>query len=63
MKFLPFLFLLLSLTFCTPSKNSVVKQTTESAIKTGAEQTEKYVPYLKGKRVAILAPFLFHLHL
>ncbi len=55
MKFLPFLFLLLSLTFCTPSKNSVVKQTTESAIKTGAEQTEKYVPYLKGKRVAILA--------
>ncbi|MGV3510334.1 MAG: exo-beta-N-acetylmuramidase NamZ family protein [Sphingobacteriaceae bacterium] len=24
-------------------------------IKTGAEQTEKYVPYLKGKRVAILA--------
>lgn len=55
MKFLPFLFLLLSLTFCTPSKNSVVKQTPESSIKTGAEQTEKYVPYLKGKRVAILA--------
>src|SRR5690242_20071763 len=24
-------------------------------IKTGAEQTEKYLPYLKGKRVAILA--------
>lgn len=27
----------------------------ENNIKTGAEQTEKYVPYLKGKRVAVLA--------
>jgi uncharacterized protein YbbC (DUF1343 family) len=27
----------------------------KSPIKTGAEQTEKYLPYLKGKRVAILA--------
>lgn len=26
-----------------------------TAIKTGAEQTDRYVPYLKGKRVAILA--------
>lgn len=25
------------------------------ALKTGAEQTEKYLPYLKGKRVAMLA--------
>jgi uncharacterized protein YbbC (DUF1343 family) len=27
----------------------------KAQIKTGAEQTDKYVPYLKGKRVAILA--------
>jgi uncharacterized protein YbbC (DUF1343 family) len=27
----------------------------KDTIKTGADQTEKYVPYLKGKRVAILA--------
>src|SRR5213078_200062 len=27
----------------------------EKQIRTGAEQTEKYVPYLRGKRVAILA--------
>ena len=37
-----------------------VDQTTKASapkdtIKTGADQTEKYVPYLKGKRVAILA--------
>lgn len=28
---------------------------TPAPIKTGAEQTEKYIPYLKGKRVAMLA--------
>ena len=27
----------------------------DKSIKTGAEQTEKYVPYLKGKRIGILA--------
>ncbi len=27
----------------------------KDSIKTGADQTEKYLPYLKGKRVAILA--------
>jgi uncharacterized protein YbbC (DUF1343 family) len=36
----------------TPSP--VVKTTTESALRTGADQTEKYLPLLKGKRVAIL---------
>ncbi len=55
MKYLAFLFLSLSLTFCTPSKNSAGKQIEEGSIKTGADQTEKYVPYLQGKRVAILA--------
>ena len=27
----------------------------KDSLKTGADQTEKYLPYLKGKRVAILA--------
>lgn len=31
------------------------KITADTQLKTGAEQTEKYVPYLKGKRVAMLA--------
>ncbi len=38
---------------CPPSPNPVTNN--NSPIKTGAEQTEKYVPYLKGKRVAMLA--------
>ena len=38
--------------FCSASKKS---QHQFSGIRTGAEQTEKYVPYLKGKRVAIMA--------
>ncbi len=41
---------------CASSKNAVQKNAaTKVGIKTGAEQTEKYVTYLKGKRVAILA--------
>lgn len=35
---------------CTANKNPEK----ETGIITGAEQTEKYIPYLKGKRVAIL---------
>ena len=31
------------------------QQESKSPIRTGAEQTEKYIPYLKGKRVAIMA--------
>ncbi|QHT70641.1 DUF1343 domain-containing protein [Rhodocytophaga rosea] len=40
-----------------PGKNSFPVPAVAKAapIKTGAEQTEKYLPYLKGKRVAILA--------
>jgi len=34
---------------------SAVAATSKDTIRTGADQTEKYVPYLKGKRVAILA--------
>jgi len=42
---------------CAPPKNSgpVTDISQKTQIRTGAEQTEKYVPYLKGKRVAILA--------
>ncbi len=50
--------LLVILSFClTPKNNSekslVIEEKTQ--LQTGAEQTNKYVPYLKGKRVAILA--------
>jgi len=40
-----------------PCKNNSVAAATDppSSIITGADQTEKYLPYLKGKRVAILA--------
>ena len=33
----------------------LVIHTSTNDIRTGAEQTEKYIPYIKGKRVAILA--------
>jgi uncharacterized protein YbbC (DUF1343 family) len=54
MKF--FLSLLFLFSFCTPRKNAATTALFEKTeIKTGAEQTEKYLPYLKGKRVALLA--------
>lgn len=36
-------------------KGNCIDNTVKSKIITGADQTEKYVPYLKGKRVAVLA--------
>ena len=36
-------------------KNNTAQEQVKSRIITGAEQTEKYLPYLKGKRVGILA--------
>jgi len=55
MKF--FFSLIVVLSFCIPSKDSATTAvlTKKGQIKTGAEQTEKYLPYLKGKRVAVLA--------
>lgn len=54
MKF--FFALIIVLSFCMPPKNSMLPVVNkEGQLKTGAEQTEKYVPYLKGKRIAILA--------
>jgi len=52
--FFPVLILLLTLCF-TPAWQTMNAVTGKAQLQTGAEQTEKYVPYLKGKRVAILA--------
>jgi len=57
MRFLSFILVVCSLSFCgttqhQPQRSNDVSQ---QAIRTGAEQTEKYVPFLKGKRVAIMA--------
>lgn len=42
-----------------PNRNNLLTDNTvvaaKAPLKTGAEQTEKYLPYLKGKRVAMLA--------
>ncbi len=55
MKTFSILFVALSLFF--HSQNQSTNNTVEekATIKTGADQTDKYLPYLKGKRVAILA--------
>lgn len=52
-----FLSLFLLLSFCASRKQSVISSSGDEkvSIKTGADQTEKYVPYLKNKRVALLA--------
>ncbi|MEO5947272.1 MAG: DUF1343 domain-containing protein [Chitinophagaceae bacterium] len=56
MKILILVFAAFSFCFCTNPKKAVKTQSegTKNII-TGAEQTEKYLPYIKGKRVAILA--------
>src|SRR6218665_641280 len=40
---------------CSPKIKATKNDITNSGIKTGAEQTELYLPLIKGKRVAILA--------
>lgn len=57
MKFFPFIIIALALCIsCNSQKQSQNPAIVASGqIKTGADQIEKYVPYLKGKRVAILA--------
>ncbi|HKZ66614.1 MAG TPA: DUF1343 domain-containing protein [Chitinophagaceae bacterium] len=57
MKFFPFLLVTLTLCIsCHSQKQSQTPQIVASEeIKKGADQTEKYIPYLKGKRVAVLA--------
>ncbi len=36
------------------SETPVTEQEAIKPLKTGAEQTEKYLPYLKGKRIGIV---------
>ncbi len=55
MKFFYLLFVVLSLCLNTKNQSTTLAVNGKAQIKTGAEQTDKYVPYLKGKRVAILA--------
>ncbi len=55
MKFLSFFSICIILWSCTPKINTTKTNPVNNAIKTGAEQTELYLPMLKGKRVAILA--------
>ena len=51
------LLLMLVFSHCMNSNHLTTQQdvAAKEAIKTGAEQTDKYLPYLRGKRVAILA--------
>ncbi len=55
MKFFLLLFVVLSLGLNNKNQPNILAVNVNAPIKTGAEQTGKYVPYLKGKRVAILA--------
>ena len=56
MRFLLFLFTFILSAACSTAKLTAQNNSGSNiAIKTGAEQTEKYLGYLKGKRVAILA--------
>ena len=54
---LPFLVLAIAVAAISlhPQQKISPGETSKEAIRTGAEQTEQYLPYLKGKRVAILA--------
>ncbi len=56
-KLFPFTFIVLATLFLSAgqTKNISVTGTPEKPIVTGAEQVDEYLPYLKGKRVAILA--------
>src|SRR5688500_8438991 len=55
MKFFFTLVVILSFYFPRINPSTSLAITGETQLKTGAEQTNEYVPYLKGKRVAILA--------
>jgi uncharacterized protein YbbC (DUF1343 family) len=57
MKKLLLLTVLVSMTFvyCAYNNRTSFAKSVAGELKTGAEQTNEYVPYLKGKRVAILA--------
>jgi uncharacterized protein YbbC (DUF1343 family) len=51
-----FILIVTIFTLCaTPKPKDVQNTASNTSIKTGAEQTEKFLPLLKGKRVAIMA--------
>lgn len=56
MKYFFSLLIAASLAFCSTSRQAIKEHNgAGTGIQTGAEQTEKYLPLLKGKRVAIMA--------
>lgn len=55
MKFSLALIVILSVCLSRKNQSTTAAVTGKGQLKTGAEQTNLYVPYLKGKRVAILA--------
>ncbi|TMI86475.1 MAG: DUF1343 domain-containing protein [Bacteroidetes bacterium] len=58
MRLISFVLIASTSIFCAPSKPKQEKTPVDvykKELKTGAEQTEKYLPLLKGKRVAIMA--------
>ncbi len=55
MRFLSLLAIVAVFTACSPKISAKKSDNAETSIKTGAEQTELYLPLLKGKRVAIMA--------
>jgi len=58
MRLILFILITSTLTFCATSKSEqkkILNDVNKKEIRTGAEQTDKYLPLLKGKRVAIMA--------
>jgi uncharacterized protein YbbC (DUF1343 family) len=55
MRFLSLLAIVVFFTACSPKISAKKSDSTENSIRTGAEQTELYLPLLKGKRVAMMA--------
>ena len=55
MKFLIICVAVLTLSCSATNPQNASRANSATSLKTGAERTEEYVPYLKGKRVAILA--------
>ncbi|MGN6532980.1 MAG: exo-beta-N-acetylmuramidase NamZ family protein [Ginsengibacter sp.] len=55
MKFLSFVFVVFIGSFSFLHSGVHQNAAMKKGIKTGAEQTERYLPYIKGKRVAVLA--------
>ncbi|HET6723471.1 MAG TPA: DUF1343 domain-containing protein [Chitinophagaceae bacterium] len=57
MRFFSFILVVISLSFCGTTNHQPQNSADETKlpIRTGADQTEKYIPLVKGKRVAVMA--------